>query len=956
MPYKNNKLISLLTAFSFLLANPVLAADFSALRPAAVVDRIPNGTTNVLVTKARLDILEDHSMATGICYLLSLPGVGLKAKEAEDLSQRILRFEYSAPGHNILTTHTSLLKLIAEAEGTTPGVVLRVALIRERVHNILNSLPPHELEAALKLLGAELEKRDPQFKKNYVKEYGPLPTYEIFGKKPLMLYLENVIAEYYSEKARFHGEEPVLFIGVKGAIEQTMELCSLSQQVLDKLPLYMVRVQDGRRMGPNFHELFDYNSGYTASAAFTTRDEIERHRLAIKYFQLTCVAKAAGAPLRVYNRTREAGTCATYRDIEDRIRRAQLGLRPILDRTVTYHHFLKASDGITPLKIAPLPAGYDQRTLDSDDIVKICDQLDIRFMTVAVLHPDTKKPVSMVVAPGRIDTLLKRGLTVDGSSLLKRSLLRIFGERLPTIGDSDIQIVLEPKTFCILQAEPGKPKEVYIEAKLVREAPLPRKVESSVSRPEFKEPSGQLDVERRIRQKNVTSVTLIYSDFKGEPNEYEIAAKDPDELVQKLRDYSSMGISFSGDVIRNCAGAHYLLETFSDIVVRPKFPTFRLVPMLTPQGKTYTRAIMVGQLEPHAPASKEPWQEVMGHPRNFLKAVSGYSTGEDTERYMLAPEIEFYLELPPDYPPSVIGYHQNFNGTPYEAALKAMMIALEDLGDPVRWVHAEVGTTEHAAQFEFVMDHGPAFKVATIKQMHKWVLTKIAETYGLKIKFQAKPYRKMAGDGMHVHISKRMRVSDTWKNMFFDPHRSGEFSETGRQFMAGIMKYLPEMDCFINQSDNSFERLVPGYEAPVYDAQGRRNRTCAIRWPPFRDPNGGDVRMEVRVPDSNGNIDLIFAMLIVAGEAGIREKLNLSDYYEAPLGTNLYTMSATEKAGKGISPLPGSFYEALYNASRSTFVAENVPPAILNYFGHLFQDKVELVVKKLNTSGIIIKQ
>ncbi|MCM8782071.1 MAG: hypothetical protein NC828_03375 [Candidatus Omnitrophica bacterium] len=670
----------------------------------------------------------------------------------------------------------------------------------------------------------------------------------------------------------------------------------------------------------------------------------------------------------------------------------------------TTHPYLKRKDG-SPIEIEPFTETERRRLalledsegnpidasqlsreehirLISNAIAEICDKRGVKFLKMYVLDPKSGGIISYSIAPrSAITKILSRGVAMDGSSLDEKLVTNLIGTTLttkPQIGGSDTRAMPDidigtPAAFLLHREQDGSFSE---EASLrfalynpdAEEVQRARQVDYVIQLPPIAEvrlnnrteeeyaqvyKASISEVEQAIRDNGITDLTLVYGDITGESREVVMAAptvngrQTPDGLIDELRqrNFFYAGIPFTGDV-RNLYLGNNFFPPRKRFSIMPKIPTFRIV-----QIRGERKAVMVGQIQESGLAigTIGSHRTCLAYPRNALKEASGYSTSEG-ETTDIAPEIEFYLKplgKKEDMP--MIGYHRSFEGTPYEDIIKDMMLALESIGEEVNYGHAEVGSTNRIAQFEFVLGHGPAFKTITTKELHKWVLQKVALAHGFEVTFTPKPIPQLAGNGMHVHIS----LNRNGVNLFYNPASPRELSETGKQFMAGVLRYLPEIQCLINQTDNSYERLVPGYEAPVYgNCWGEENRTTVIRIPRFIVAEK-DARFELRLPDSGGNLYLVLFAIITAGNKGIEEKLDINKFVYINQGENLYYMSATEKAQRGITHLNSSLYEALYQAYHSHFFRRVVPNGIRQYFYTLFLRRTDALVAQLKTRHIV---
>jgi len=218
------------------------------------------------------------------------------------------------------------------------------------------------------------------------------------------------------------------------------------------------------------------------------------------------------------------------------------------------------------------------------------------------------------------------------------------------------------------------------------------------------------------------------------------------------------------------------------------------------------------------------------------------------------------------------------------------------MGFNIEASHHEVARGQHEIDFKYGDCLATADRVVTLKLATRSVAAK----HGLCATFMPKPLFGVNGSGMHVHLS----LFNKGKNVFYDPDGEYQLSETARQFIAGILTHAPAITAVANPLVNSYKRLVPGYEAPVYLSWSAQNRSALIRVPAAREHG---TRTEFRSPDPSCNPYLAFAAIISAGLDGIKKKLAPP----ASVPENIYHMNAGEREKAGIKSLPGSLAEAL---------------------------------------------
>jgi glutamine synthetase len=232
------------------------------------------------------------------------------------------------------------------------------------------------------------------------------------------------------------------------------------------------------------------------------------------------------------------------------------------------------------------------------------------------------------------------------------------------------------------------------------------------------------------------------------------------------------------------------------------------------------------------------------------------------------------------------------------------------------------------SQHEIDLKYQEALVMADFAQVYKFVVKEIAMENGVYASFMPKPIFGENGSGMHCHVS--LFKGD--KNLFFDPKGDFLLSETARQFMAGVLTHVREITLILNQWVNSYKRLVPGYEAPVYVGWGRRNRSSLVRVPMYRVGKERATRIELRSPDPAANPYLTFALILAAGLKGIEGKYTLP----GPIEENIFEMTQAQKDKLKIDTLPGSLEQAIVLAEGSKLVKETLGDHV---FAKLIENK-----------------
>lgn len=260
---------------------------------------------------------------------------------------------------------------------------------------------------------------------------------------------------------------------------------------------------------------------------------------------------------------------------------------------------------------------------------------------------------------------------------------------------------------------------------------------------------------------------------------------------------------------------------------------------------------------------------------------------------------------------------------PHDAAIdlrRETVLALEEMGIAIDKSHHEVATSQH----EIDMHYTDALSMADNVMTYRIVVKQIALKQGVYATFMPKPVFGINGSGMHVHQS--LFKGNT--NAFFDKKGKHHLSKIALNFVAGLLKYAPEITAVTSQWVNSYKRLVPGYEAPVYLSWATRNRSDLIRVPEYKPGFENATRFELRSPDPACNPYLCFSVMLAAGLAGIEEGLEPPE----PVEENVYHMSEEKRKSLSISTLPASLLEAIQLTGKSELVREALGDHVFHAF------------------------
>ncbi|MGC8795897.1 glutamine synthetase family protein [Thermodesulfovibrio sp.] len=417
----------------------------------------------------------------------------------------------------------------------------------------------------------------------------------------------------------------------------------------------------------------------------------------------------------------------------------------------------------------------------------------------------------------------------------------------------------------------------------------------------YTKPRDEKDVMKLIKELNVKFVRLWFTDILGQLKSFAVP-------VEELEVAFSEGMGFDGSSIHGFARIDE-----SDMIARPDPTTFAI---LTWRPKESAVARMFCDIyEPDGTPYK-------GDPRYILKlnlekaAKKGYT-------FYLGPELEFFY-FKSDKNTEILDEGGYFD-YPLDAAedlRRDTILALEQMGIKVEYSHHEVAPSQH----EIDLRYAEALQMADIVMTYRVVVKEIAKQHGVYATFMPKPLFGENGSGMHTHQS--LFKGD--KNVFFDPKDKYYLSDIAKSYIAGLLTHIKEITLVLNQWVNSYKRLVPGYEAPVYICWARRNRSALIRVPLYKPGKEKATRIELRSPDPSCNPYLAFACMLNAGLTGVEKKYKLPE----PIEKDVYHLDPEERKELGIDNLPGSLIEAIEYAEKSELLRETLGD-------HIFTNLIE---------------
>ncbi len=406
---------------------------------------------------------------------------------------------------------------------------------------------------------------------------------------------------------------------------------------------------------------------------------------------------------------------------------------------------------------------------------------------------------------------------------------------------------------------------------------------------------------KMAKENDVRFIRLWFTDILGVLKSFAITI---DELEGALEE----GMGFDGSSIEG-----FTRIDESDMIAMPDPDTFQLLPWRPTEHNSVAR-MFCDIYRPNG----EPFE---GDPRFVLKknlkkaADMGFT-------FYVGPELEFFY-FKDSKGTEFLDQGGYFDLTPLDAATdmrRETVLTLEKMGIGIEYSHHEVSPSQH----EIDMRYRDALTMADQVMTYRLVVKQIALNHGVYATFMPKPVFGINGSGMHVHQS--LFKGD--KNAFFDPKGQYFLSKTARSYVAGLLKYVPEITSINNQWVNSYKRLVPGYEAPCYIAWARRNRSDLIRVPEYKPGREKATRIELRSPDPATNPYLAFSVMLAAGLKGIEEGLEPP----TPVEENIFHMNTAERAKKGINTLPGSLADAIALTEKSKLVKETLGEHVFESF------------------------
>jgi glutamine synthetase len=415
------------------------------------------------------------------------------------------------------------------------------------------------------------------------------------------------------------------------------------------------------------------------------------------------------------------------------------------------------------------------------------------------------------------------------------------------------------------------------------------------------------DVKALVEEQDIRFIRLWFTDILGQLKSFSINKAE-------LEDAFEGGMGFDGSSI---TGFNAIEE--SDMIAMPDASTYAALPW-RPEAAGVGR-MFCDIVTPE----RKPYE---GDPRHVLRRALERAGGMGFDAFNVGPELEFFYFRSARGGdgmvfPETLDEGGYFDLTTLDAGSdvrRETVLALEQLGIHVEYTHHEVGPSQH----EIDMRYENALTMADHCMTYRITVKEYAMKYGWHATFMPKPLFGENGSGMHTHQS----LFHEGRNAFYDADDQYYLSDVGKAFIAGQLRHAREISSIFAQWVNSYKRLVPGYEAPVYCAWSRRNRSALVRVPLYHPGKEQATRMELRCPDPACNPYLTFAALLQAGLEGIEKGYELPE----PMEKNLYHLSPDDRKRLGIEQLPETLGEAIELTAESELVLRTLGEHMFNRF------------------------
>lgn len=405
---------------------------------------------------------------------------------------------------------------------------------------------------------------------------------------------------------------------------------------------------------------------------------------------------------------------------------------------------------------------------------------------------------------------------------------------------------------------------------------------------------------KEVKERDVSFIQFWFTDVLGFLKSFAVT---PSELEEGLTE----GMGFDGSSIEGFARIQE-----SDMIAKPDPSTFQLLPWRSDERPV--ARMFCDILNPDG-------THYEGDPRYVLKRLLK-KVSEDGYIFYVGPELEFFC-FKDDHSTEMTDKGGYFDARPLDLGSdlrREVIFSLQSMGIQVEYSHHEVAPSQH----EIDLRYDEALRMADTTMTYRMVVKEAARHQGMYATFMPKPIFGENGSGMHVHQS----LFKGSRNAFYDPDDKYNLSDMAKCYIAGLLRHAPEITAVTNQWVNSYKRLVPGYEAPVYVSWARRNRSAMIRVPMYKPGKETATRMEFRSPDPACNPYLAFALMLGAGLEGIEKGYELPE----PIEEDIFEMNPAERKAHGISDLPGNLYASIIETEKSELVKRVLGDHVFNKF------------------------
>jgi glutamine synthetase len=407
---------------------------------------------------------------------------------------------------------------------------------------------------------------------------------------------------------------------------------------------------------------------------------------------------------------------------------------------------------------------------------------------------------------------------------------------------------------------------------------------------------------KAVEEKKVKFIRLWFTDVLGFLKSFAITVEELEKALDE-------GMGFDGSSIQG-----YARIDESDMIAKPDPSTFAILPWRPMESAGVARMVCDVYEPDGTPYEGDPRWALK---RNLKKAADlGYT-------FYVGPELEYFYFENSNGSPKPLDAGGYFDLTPLDVASdlrRDTVLALESMGIGVEYSHHEVAPSQHEIDLRYL----DGLAMADAAMTYRLAVKEIAMKHNAYATFMPKPLFGQNGSGMHTHQS--LFKGD--ENAFFDPDDKYNLSRSGKSYIAGLLTHAREICSLVAQWVNSYKRLVPGYEAPVYISWARRNRSTLVRVPMYKPGKAKATRVEFRCPDPSCNPYLAFAVMLAAGLKGMQEGYELPE----PVEEDIFEMSAEARVERGIESLPGSLAEAIVETENSDLVREALGDHIFEKF------------------------